>query len=250
MFDQSTLEGKVIIAAMDLAQSPGWGEVSLRDIADASGCSLAEVMGRFETKQDVVAAFNDEIDRAMLEGAGNVEREQSPRDALFEVIMSRFDLMMPYKAALKAIAKEARRELVLPDLGRLGAQMKTQNRILQAAGVDHEGAALALRQLGLAALTNQVFLIWLDDDDPGMARTMAALDRRLRQGERTMTFLDDVAQSAMRTCGQVGSMAGRFADVLRGQRARQGAGHGHDAAAVATPTPGPSPDGNGAAAQT
>jgi AcrR family transcriptional regulator len=247
MFDQSTLEGKVIIAAMDLAQSPGWREVSLRDIADASGCSLAEVMGRFETKQDIVAAFNDAIDRAMLEGAGDIEREQSPRDALFEVIMSRFDLMMPYKAALKEIIAEARGELAVPDLGRLGAHMKTQNRILQAAGIDHAGAALALRQLGLVALTNQVFLVWLEDDDPGMARTMAALDRRLRQGERTFGFLDDVAQSATRTCGQVVSMAERVADVLRGARSR-----GHDAKGddVARPAANPSPDDNGAAAQT
>ena len=45
---------------------------------------------------------------------------------------------------------------------------------LQAAGIDHDGAALVLRQLGLAALYNQVFMIWLEDDDPGMARTMAA----------------------------------------------------------------------------
>lgn len=249
MFDQSTLEGKVIIAAMDLAQSPGWGEVSLRDIADASGCSLAQVMGRFETKGDIVAAFNDAIDRAMLEGAGDIEREQSPRDALFEVIMSRFDLMMPYKAALKAIVAEARRELALPDLGRLGAQMKTQNRILQAAGIDHEGAALAMRQFGLVALTNQVFLIWLEDDDPGMARTMAALDRRLRQGERTFSFIDDMAQSAARTCGQVASIAERFGDVLRGARAGREAGDG-DGAAPPASTPQPSPGGDGTAAQT
>lgn len=253
MFDQSTLEGKVIIAAMDLAQSPGWGEVSLRDIADASGCSLAEVMARFETKQDIVAAFGDAIDKAMLEGAGEIEREQSPRDALFEVIMSRFDLMMPYKAGLKAIVNEARRELVVPGLGQLGAQMKTQNRILQAAGIDHEGAALAVRQLGLAALTNQVFLIWLEDDDPGMARTMAALDRRLRQGERTMSFLDDVAQSATRTCGQVASMAGRFAEAVSGKRSRRTAADQEDAAgapAPGAPAAATSPDGNGASAQT
>ena len=106
MLDQSTLEGKVITAAMDLAASPGWGEVSLRDIADAAGCSLADVMAVFETKQDIVAGFRDCVDRAMLAGAVDIEREQSARDALFEVIMSRFDLMAPYKAGLKSIVAE------------------------------------------------------------------------------------------------------------------------------------------------
>jgi hypothetical protein len=32
--------------------------------------------------------------------------------------------------------------------------------------------------------------VWLDDDDPGLARTMAELDRRLRQAERTWMRLE------------------------------------------------------------
>ena len=223
MLDQSTLEGKVVTAAMDLAASPGWGEVSLRDIAEAAGCSLADVMVVFETKQDVISGFKKQVDRAMLAGAGDIEREQSARDALFEVIMSRFDLMAPYKAGLKSIVAEMRREPPVPGLGQLGETIRTPNRILQAAGIEHDGAALLLRQLGLAALYNQVFMIWLEDDDPGMARTMAALDRRLRQGERTLGFLDDLAGSATRTVGQLQSFADRIGDLLRAARPRSDA---------------------------
>ena len=57
MIDQTTLDGKIIIAAFDLAASPGWAEVSLRDIAEAAGCSLADVMERFSTKDAVLACF-------------------------------------------------------------------------------------------------------------------------------------------------------------------------------------------------
>jgi hypothetical protein len=32
--------------------------------------------------------------------------------------------------------------------------------------------------------------VWLDDDDPGLARTMAELDKRLRQAERTAIRLN------------------------------------------------------------
>ena len=32
--------------------------------------------------------------------------------------------------------------------------------------------------------------VWLDDDDPGLARTMAALDKRLRRAERAVIRLD------------------------------------------------------------
>ena len=35
---------------------------------------------------------------------------------------------------------------------------------------------------------------WLKDDDPGLARTMAALDRRLRRGEQTLSSIDAFAE--------------------------------------------------------
>ena len=40
-----------------------------------------------------------------------------------------------------------------------------------------------LRKLALAKVYGDVLRIWLDDDDPGMARTMAQLDRKLRDAE-------------------------------------------------------------------
>ena len=52
-----------------------------------------------------------------------------------------------------------------------------------SAGISGEGGLGSVRVRGLLAVYARVFPVWLDDDDPGMARTMAALDRRLRRGE-------------------------------------------------------------------
>jgi hypothetical protein len=35
---------------------------------------------------------------------------------------------------------------------------------------------------------------WVDDEDEGLARTMAALDRALARGQRWSGFLDDVCR--------------------------------------------------------
>ena len=43
-----------------------------------------------------------------------------------------------------------------------------------------------------------VFGVWLEDDDPGLARTMAALDRRLRRGERTLRGVEQVGSALYR----------------------------------------------------
>lgn len=213
MIDQSTLEGKVITAAFDLAASPGWTEVSLRDIADAAGCSLADVMERFSDKDDILKVFVAHIDRAMLAGAGDIEREQTTRDAVFEVIMSRFDAMSPYRTGLKSIV-QSRQSSMATDPAFVSLALKTQNKILQAAGISAGGAPAFLRQLGLARIYGQVVEIWLDDEDAGMAKTMAALDKRLRQGEQTLRTIDDVARSGERACEQATAFASRMISAL------------------------------------
>lgn len=215
MIDQSSLEGKVIIAAFDLAASPGWAEISLRDIADAAGCSLADVMDHFEDKADVLRVFSKHVDRAMLQAAGDVEREQSARDALFEVIMSRFDLMAPYKVGLKSIVQASPSSSGVADPSHVRLTLQTQNKIMQAAGLSAAGVPALIRQFGLARIYDQVFRVWLNDDDAGMARTMAALDKRLRQGEQTLRTIDDVAKSSERVCEQATSFAARLIAAMR-----------------------------------
>ena len=42
-----------------------------------------------------------------------------------------------------------------------------------------------------------------EDDDPGLARTMAALDSRLRRGERFVQRIDDISAAAARFCSSI-----------------------------------------------
>jgi hypothetical protein len=115
--------------------------------------------------------------------------------------MSRFDILAPYKTALKSIAAAWPADPAL-----LRAVLLSQAWMLRAAGVSPDGLDGQLRAGGLAALYVSVFGTWLEDDDPGLAKTMAVLDRRLRRGERTLRSIDG-ALSALR--GLVSSAASR-----------------------------------------
>ncbi len=70
--------------------------------------------------------------------------------------------------------------------------------MLAAAGIGGEGLRGSARVAGLAALSAQVFDVWLDDDDPGLSKTMAALDKRLRRAERTVSSVEDTVATAKR----------------------------------------------------
>jgi hypothetical protein len=55
---------------------------------------------------------------------------------------------------------------------------------LQAAGVSAEGCAGAAKAKALAVIQLNASRVWMNDDDPGLARTMAALDKGLARAEK------------------------------------------------------------------
>ena len=69
------------------------------------------------------------------------------------------------------------------------------------------GAARHGARAGLALLFGSVLRTWVRDDDPGLARTMAALDRALARGQRFSGFLDDLSTSrrGFAGCGRAGA---------------------------------------------
>lgn len=187
MIDQSTLSGRIVAAALRLAGERPWSGVTLRDIADSAGVTLADLAREFSSKTDVLIAFNRATDEEVLRNAPKLTPGQAPRDAVFEVVMARFDALTPYREAIRSIVADA-----VSDARLAASLLKSQRWMLQAAGIDTDGVAGGLRVAGLASVYGSVFRTWLDDDDPGLARTMAALDRRLRSGERTLASVEQV----------------------------------------------------------
>ena len=67
----------------------------------------------------------------------------------------------------------------------LGARfLKSMALSLQAAGVSSEGCKGTLRTKALAAIQMNATRVWMNDDDPGLARTMAAMDKGLARAEK------------------------------------------------------------------
>jgi ubiquinone biosynthesis protein COQ9 len=203
MIDPTTPKGRVITAALRLAAGQPWDQVSMLDIAEGAGMGLADLRREFPSKSAILGAFTRAIDDIVLAGAKRPQAGTSPRDAIFEVVMSRFDAMQPYKAGLKSI------------LASLGFDTDAARRLfasqawmLNAAGIPLNGMAGTVRVFGLASVYASVFRTWLDDDDAGLARTMAALDRQLRRGEQSLQTFDGLFGSVGRMFDMVSRGAG------------------------------------------
>jgi hypothetical protein len=64
--------------------------------------------------------------------------------------------------------------------------------MLEAAGIDSEGPVGALKLQGLALAWARVLRVWFSDNDPGLASTMAALDRELTRGSSFVARAEDL----------------------------------------------------------
>jgi hypothetical protein len=107
--------------------------------------------------------------------------------------MRRLDVLAPHKEAVRSLLRSARCNPALA-IALNGVAVRSQQWMLAAAGIDGSGSRGMLRAQGLAILYAQVLRVWVDDDDPGLARTMAALDRELGRGARLAGMLDDLCR--------------------------------------------------------
>src|SRR5262245_59942352 len=103
MLDPSTPKGRIISAAFECAAAKPWADVTLLDIAEAAKLPLTEVRDAFAGKAEILAAFLRAVDDEVLKRIPKSGEGEDRRDALFDVVMTRFDVLAPHKAALKSI---------------------------------------------------------------------------------------------------------------------------------------------------
>ena len=194
MLDQATPKGRILAAALACAAQKSWAEVALLDIAEAANLSLADLRGAFASKTDIIAALLRAVDDEVLKKTPKRSEGQEKRDVLFDIVMTRFDVLAPHKAALKSMYASGPADFALA-----GPYLSSQHWMLRGRGHRHR------RRHGRPARggprprpTPRCSGSGSRTTTPGLARTMAALDRRLRRGERALGGIEGVASALNR----------------------------------------------------
>jgi AcrR family transcriptional regulator len=187
-------EGQAVDAFLGLIADKGVAGTSLRDVAQASGRGFAEFYAVFPDKISLVAAFLARVDREVMAGGApfaggspvndpSTDPDETPRDRLFDTMMRRYDALKPHRAALKALRRAVTTDpffamALAPHVRRSMACM------LEEAGLPSDGLAGAVRQTGLLVLHGLVLSTFEGDESGDLSKTMAALDRRLKDAEK------------------------------------------------------------------
>jgi ubiquinone biosynthesis protein COQ9 len=201
MFDPYTRKGRILAAALGCAANKRWADVTLLDIAESANVPISELRDEFTTKTQLIAGLLRAIDEEVLKRAAKRTEGQEKRDRLFDIIMTRFDVLGPHRAALKSIYASG-----AADVSLAVPYLSSQHWMLEAAGIGTDGPAGTIKVAGLGMAYAWVFRTWLDDDDPGLAKTMAALDRRLRRGERALGSIEHLNAAVSRFAAGLGEL--------------------------------------------
>jgi len=190
---------KIIAAFLGLLAEKGIKQIGFAEIAEAAAVSLAQLRGEFPSTLAILAAHIKAIDRAVLAEDLSDMDEEPPRERLFDVLMRRLETLAPHRQAIRSLLRSAARNPPLA-VALNGLAVQSQQWMLTAAAIGSSGPRGMMRAQGLALLFGSVLRIWVRDDDPGLARTMAALDRALARGQRFAGLLDDLCRLPARIC--------------------------------------------------
>ena len=204
----NTSRDKIIGAFLALLAEKPFERIGLAELAKSAGVSLTDLRGEFGSTLAILAAHIKEIDQAVLAGIDADMAEEPAREQLFDVLMRRLELLEPHKEAVRSLMRSAARNPALA-LALNAMAVRSQQWMLTAANITAAGPLGQIRAQGLALMFANVLRTWVDDDEKGLSRTLAALDGALASGQRWSGLLDDICRLPERICKTVGRRRSR-----------------------------------------
>jgi AcrR family transcriptional regulator len=174
---------RLVNAALRLIARHGWRRLSMAAIATEADLPILTVYRTFPSKPAILCAFSRRIDEIVLAAPLDAGPDERPRDRVFDLLMRRFDALRAHRDAFEVLGRELLADPAAALV--LGvALLRSMAWMLEAADVGTDG----LRGVAAVKLTAGAYAatlrVWLRDDTPDLAPTMAALDQRLRRIER------------------------------------------------------------------
>ncbi len=206
--EDKQLDQALIAAVFSQAALRDWADVNIAEAARDAGLPLDRVRARFPGRGAVLRRFGIQADQAALSAGSN---EPSPRERLFDMVMSRFDALQQHRAGilqlLRALRTDPATSLLL-----YGATLRSMKWLLDGASIPSSGIVGGLRVHGLLALWLYALRAWEGDESPDLSATMAAVDRGLDRAIQAENMLPGRSSSPAEEAAAVFTDAGLVED--------------------------------------
>jgi ubiquinone biosynthesis protein COQ9 len=193
----------IIDCALARAARSSWETLRLHEVAHELGITLNDVRRHFREKEDLVEAWFDRADDAMLALAATPGFEQaSSAERVERLMLAWLEVLAPYRRVTgEMILNKLEPGHLHYQLGGLLRISRTVQWLREAAGRNAPLPWRALEETALTAIYLMTFLYWLRDDSVGSQRSREFLGRLLKGAEP----LARMVPAQARTAGPSGS---------------------------------------------
>ena len=178
------MRNRILDAALQLAEAGSWEQVRLQGIADHAKVSLSDIHQLYTQKDDLVEAWFDRADQAMLAAADRIASMETPEsERLHRVIVSWFDALQPYRRVTRQMLgyKLEFGHIHLQVLGVLRIS-RTVQWFREAARLRASGPERIAQEVAITSVFLLCFGRWLfaqSPDSESSSRLLAKLLRRV-----------------------------------------------------------------------
>jgi AcrR family transcriptional regulator len=166
----------IAAALLRLLAKNTWSSLTLSAVARSAKLPLAQMFALAPSKPALVGVVLRELGRATAERYKPDRESRDPRERIFDVAMTWFDVQQRHKKALRNLYGGLRRDPFALMAARRDI-LASAEWLLALAEAD-SGASLPWKIAAFAGVLARATSVWLDDD-AGAEKTMAQLDRDL-----------------------------------------------------------------------
>ncbi len=175
----------IVDTAVVIAERSSWEAVRLFDIATELNITLEDVRLHFREKEELVDAWFDRADSAMLKAAESVVfLSLTPREKLQHLIMSWLDALATHRRVSRQMIgtklEPGHLHIQIPAIMRIS---RTVQWMREAAQRDATFLRRALEETGLTSIYLATFLFWMRDESENSRRTRDFLEHKLLLAE-------------------------------------------------------------------
>ncbi|MGI9227998.1 MAG: TetR family transcriptional regulator [Gammaproteobacteria bacterium] len=181
MVKRTDIKQRILDAALKLAEESSWEEIRLSDIATELDISLLEIQKHFSQKDELVEAWFDRADQAMLQLTQNELSELALEDRIIKIIFTWLDALAEHKTITREMLwyklEPLHVHLQIQGLLRIS---RTVQWIQELSRINAQYMKRIANELGLTSIYLCTFLYWLQDDSSEQKRTRVFLKRKLK----------------------------------------------------------------------
>lgn len=161
-----------------LLEDKDWIALTLNDVATHLNISLEEMHHFATSKEDLLTVMISYIEEQTLKHIDQdlITEKTSKEDQLFDSLFARFEAATPHKKPIANLKNTFQGNPTLA-FNTIPQFIEAVKRLAALSDIHFTGPLGALQLRGFALIYLRLIYIWLEDDSPDMAKTMAATNK-------------------------------------------------------------------------